>query len=487
MATNLRTIHIGAGQATNVAAGTYATWDEFRTSLIAGDLPLDLRAGTGADEDWDILFYGDGVNPIYFGETTNLSLHVGMVGDENCTLTFRPAPGHGFADNLDVLSDPFTYGGSNGVTIQPLFGNRVFIASGASSSPNIVIRGLQFYNPDRENSRLVAGTTDSRLSVRGCVVWNLMCGEAVEYADGTIENSLLFAFENETDLGRTINGKSGSNIEHYIRNNIIVDARSSVVGSAIFSYHGDTGKTAAGNIFCGAWTSLLDTNRTWVTKANLISGTTDSSGQFKEEDGNRFNVDPRDIFQKFTPGSTNPADFDFRLKAGSPAIGAAVGYPLPLTDIYGRMRSSVSHIGPAEVVAQTDTESVDFSVLQGHCLSSAKHPEVVTDTITDQRAAASSRSAGKVPQTFAAANLISASGHMPVRALPVPVITAAIILPLKGQPDCRGYAPLLDISVVGNPSPSMARTRHARKHRAQLQPSHQARVARTHPPKRTLT
>ncbi len=344
MATNLRIIHIGAGQTTVSGGNTYATMRDYLDDLTVG-LPADISAA-GADEDWLVLFYGDGSNPL---QTVNRqSVDRDTIMDITNKITYRPAVGHAWFDNIDIENEKLTYyGPSKGVTIEILSFD-TFGELTNSEAQLVVDPGFQFLISGPSN--IIAAGTGPQITCSGAIVWYaraasyrnaIICRGRQNGITARVENNLLIVPDtNSTSEIMNIGSVNGA---ASISNNILInrDDNASITPAFELTFTSRDNRVFNNIIF--GFQTAFQVRRSDLYHGNVTDGAADPAF-----------VDPAGlvagtiatVFREFTPGSDNPLDFDFRLldSPTNPAVGIANfvdGDPTgPATDFYGVDRSS---------------------------------------------------------------------------------------------------------------------------------------------------
>ena len=169
MATQTKIIHIGHGQVTGDFTNTdepqYATYADFVGDFGAG-LDTDLSAETGADEDWEVLFYGDNANELDI--TVSGSFADFTFGDS--IITYRPATGHAWFDSLDFITDAYTFhGAAKGVTCK-VNENRTLVEAADAGSVRIA-PGFQFRLAAADASVVYCNTRGQGVTVEGAIIY----------------------------------------------------------------------------------------------------------------------------------------------------------------------------------------------------------------------------------------------------------------------------------------------------------------------------
>ncbi|GHF18168.1 hypothetical protein GCM10017044_10850 [Kordiimonas sediminis] len=343
----LRTLHIGAGQGL-VPGVSYPTYQAFFDDIGTG-LPSDL---VGADEDWLLLFYGDGVTPLTVSGVHRFDSK--LTGASGRTVTFSPAVGHGFWDTYDPATDPLTYhGASRGVTLS-VGAWSSFCGSGSAGLGlrTVVTAGFQFLLANN-GARILDGNTGVLNSLDGCLVYDMRQGnysDIVRTSSGAgdtahVENCIFF-----TRGGRVINAASLSGTSRVSNNIIVYMGAGTNLSPAVYSDHGvSPGDKEFYNTICTGYQTVYSNNQTSKLACWISDGMAADNPAVANTAGSEFGILPQDVFTLWPadPVVATAVDFDLRLRAEGPAIGSHVAsVENTLTDAAGGVRQGPQDAGP---------------------------------------------------------------------------------------------------------------------------------------------
>jgi hypothetical protein len=312
----------------------YSGGDYTTLAAAFAAIPADIRAGTGTDEQWNILIDESAAGvyewdlgsfgPTLSGKLTNATNYIKIAANT----------GKSFRDNANKLTNALTYNAANGIALKAT--NVVLYVTGANFTQ---IEGIQFLRSGTTvNSGEHALYLTSSVSLSNCIVKSNATAQFaifISTSAGSISNSVI------------LSASSGVYCEFGVRfSNATIVRTASVGGDAIAS---NFGPPTVKNLAAFGFSAILGGGDTSFNAASSNNATDLASGPTNWGSGSLVSKTFSNQFQSITSGSE-----DFRVKAGADLINAGVRdqtYTNDL-DIVGTTRSTTTpNIGAWEFLS----------------------------------------------------------------------------------------------------------------------------------------